>query len=90
MQLTSVITAPTERSRPPASTGTVWAMATMTRARLSLVFWISTAAREAPRMQGVVDAVEHQEEQDGQAEAEIAADHGARACVTPPPRRWAW
>ena len=43
-QLTSVITAPTDRSRPPASTGTVWAMATMIRAKLSLLFWISTAA----------------------------------------------
>ena len=36
MQLTSVITAPTERSSPPASTGTVCAIATMIRARLSL------------------------------------------------------
>ena len=44
MQLTSVITAPTERSRPPASTGTVCAMATMTSAKLSLAFWTSTAA----------------------------------------------
>ena len=43
MQLTSVITAPTDRSRPPARTGTVWAIATITRARLSFAFWISTA-----------------------------------------------
>ena len=43
-QLTSVITAPTDRSRPPASTGRVCAIATMISARLSLLFWISTAA----------------------------------------------
>ena len=38
MQLTSVITAPTERSRPAMSTGTVWAMATRARAKTSLAF----------------------------------------------------
>jgi hypothetical protein len=45
-QLTRVITAPTERSRPPASTGTVCAIATITRAKLSFAFWISTAVEK--------------------------------------------
>ncbi len=43
MQLVSVITAPTERSRPPISTGTVWAMATKPIATASFEFWTSTA-----------------------------------------------
>lgn len=45
-QLTRVITAPTERSRPPARIGTVCAIAAITRAKLSLLFWISTAGEK--------------------------------------------
>ena len=52
-------------------------MATMIRARLSLLFWISTAALKPFGMQAVVDPVEDQEEEDGEAETKIAADHGA-------------
>ena len=48
MQLVSVITAPTERSRPPIRTGTVWAMATKPMATDSLAFCTRTAA-EKPR-----------------------------------------
>ena len=48
MQLVSVMMAPTERSSPPSSTGTVCAMARNTMATDSLLFWIRTAA-EKPR-----------------------------------------
>ena len=46
-----VITAPTDRSRPPVSTGTVCAMATSASANASLAFWTSTADGEALRME---------------------------------------
>ena len=38
-----VITAPTERSSPDISTGTVWAMASMASAKISSPFCTSTA-----------------------------------------------
>ena len=43
-QFTSVMTAPTDRSSPPISTGTVCAMATRAMLNTSLAFWISTCS----------------------------------------------
>ena len=39
-QLTSVMTAPTDRSSPPSSTGSVCAIATIASANTSLAFWM--------------------------------------------------
>jgi hypothetical protein len=48
MQLVSVITAPTDRSRPPTITVIAWAMATKARATDSLVLAMKTLV-EKPR-----------------------------------------
>jgi hypothetical protein len=47
-QFTSVMIAPTDKSSPPSSTGSVCAMPTMASAKASLAFCTSTA-EEKPR-----------------------------------------
>ena len=78
-QSTSVITAPTDRSSPPVSTGRVCAMATRASANASLAFWTKTCGVKPCGMQRGRRA-EHEEQRDRDEQPDLAQ-------ASPGPRR---
>ena len=88
-QLVSTKIMPTDRSRPPVSTGIVCAIATRASSTPLLAAVLMTLAAEADRLLRAVEREHDDEDRDGEQQAALGAEAMRQPLPERPARRYA-